>query len=434
MSPVLIGTLLSAAFIIALILGMPIGACMGLFGTIGFALIMNPGAALNLITTDLFTQFASYNMSAVAMFCWMGYIAYRSGIGNKLFELANKLIGHFPGGLCMAAEGACAAFGAVCGSAPATVATIGSIAFPEMKKYGYADSLRTSCVAAGGGLGILIPPSMTAIVYGVATGVSIGRLFIAGITIGVLLMLLFIATIYVEVIFNPTLAPRGKKYTWKERFKSMGDGIWETAVIFLVSIGGLSIGWFTPTEGGAIGCFLMLFLVVIRKKLSWKDFLGSLRDTAEATGMIMLIMGCGTLFSRMITVSQITRAVSNWVTSLNASPNIVMIIILVVYLIAGCFISPVPMIMILVPVFFPIVTNIGFDPVWFGVISTITACMGMITPPVGSGCYIAQAIAPEVPLQVVFKGSMPFLLAIFVCIAIMMAFPQVVLFLPDLLS
>ncbi|MDR1603404.1 MAG: TRAP transporter large permease [Gracilibacteraceae bacterium] len=429
MSTVTIGTIISVLFLFFLVLGMPIGACMGLFGILGYAAMGSPGAALNLMVNDMFTSFASYNMSTVVMFCWMGFIAYRSGIGDKLFELAYRCLGHLPGGLCIAAEAACAMFGAVCGSAPATVATIGSIAFPEMKKYGYNDSLRTACVAAGGGLGILIPPSMTAIIYGITTGVSIGKLFIAGISAGILLMLFYMAAIYLQVKFNPALAPRSRKFTWSERKASLGGGLVETIIIFVLSIGGLSVGFFTPTEGGAIGCFLMLALVIIRKKLSRPNFLASLKDTAEATGMIMWILGCATLFSRMITISNIPQAVSQLIENLDAPPGVVILTVLFVYLVAGCFIDAIPMITITVPIFYPIVTGIGYDPIWYGVVTTLTVCMGMITPPVGAGAFVARGVAPDVPLQTIFKGIWPFLLAMFLCLTLVTVFPQIVLFL-----
>jgi tripartite ATP-independent transporter DctM subunit len=236
------------------------------------------------------------------------------------------------------------------------------------------------------------------------------------------------AAIYLQVKFNPALAPRSRKFTWGERKMSLGGGLVETIIIFILSIGGLSVGFFTPTEGGAIGCFLMLALVMIRKKLSWPNLLASLKDTAEATGMIMWILGCATLFSRMITISNIPWAVSQLIENLDAPPGAVMAVILFVYLIAGCFIDAIPMITITVPIFYPIVTGIGYDPIWYGVVTTLTVCMGMITPPVGAGVFVAGGVAPDVPLQVIFKGIWPFLLAMFLCLSLVTAFPQIILF------
>lgn len=431
MATTTVGLIISILFFLFLITGMPIGTCMALFGVLGFGLLSSYPAAMNLISIDMFASFSNYDMSTVVMFIWMGYIAYRSNIGSQLFELAYRLIGFLPGGLCMASEAACAAFGAVCGSAPATVATISAIAFPEMKKHGYNDRLRTACTAAGGGLGLLIPPSTIAIVYGIEAGVSIGRLFIAGIGAGILLMLLYMLVIYIQVKRNPSLAPAGERFTWRQRAEAMRGGLLETIIIFVFSIGGLSIGWFTPTEGGAIGCFLLLILTVIRRKLTWKAFVASLTDTAETTGMILFILACAMVFGRFISIAQIPTAVSEWLIGLNTSPVIVMSLIMGVLLIFGCFIDGIIMVILATPIFFPIVVDIGYDPVWFGVMMTLAVTMGQVTPPVGMGCYIAHGVAPEVPLPEIFKGSVPFLIALVVCAGLLMAFPEITLFLPN---
>lgn len=428
-----VALLISFLFLLFLITGMPIWTCMALFGFLGFGLLSSFPAALHLISIDMFASFSSYDMSTVVMFIWMGYIAYRSDIGSQLFDFAYKLIGFLPGGLAMAAEGACAAFGAVCGSAPATTATISAIAFPEMKKHGYDDKLRTACTAAGGGLGLLIPPSTIAIVYGIEAGVSIGRLFIAGIGAGVLLMLLYMLVIYIQVKMNPSLAPAGEKFTWKQRAEAMRGGLIEALVIFAFSIGGLSVGWFTPTEGGGIGCFLLLVLTIVRRKLSWKAFIASLTDTAKTTGMILFILACAMVFGRFVSIAQIPTAVSDWLMGLHTAPMIVMTLVMGVLLIFGCFIDGIIVVILATPIFLPVVTKIGFDPIWFGVMMTVAVTMGQVTPPVGMGCYIAHAVAPDVPLPEIFKGSVPFLIALFVCTALLMVFPQICLFLPRLI-
>lgn len=433
MSTVMIGLLGILIFLVLVILGLPIATGMLLVGVAGFGIIKNMPAAMNLVSIDMFSSFSSYNMSVVAMFTWMGFLALHSGIGSKLYDFAYKMIGHWPGGLAMASEMACAGFGAVCGSGPATTATIGSIAFPEMKKYGYDRSLYTASVASGGGLGLLIPPSITAIVYGVATEQSIGKLFIAGIGAGLLLMFLFMIVIYVVTIKDPSKAPRGEKSTWKERAASVSGGLLETLIIFVFSVGGLSAGWFTPTEGGAIGAFAMLVVVLVRRKLSYKAFVASLFDTAKTVGMVMFIVACATTFGRFIALAQIPVAITGLLAQYDIPGWVTMVLILIVYLIAGCFIDSLPLIMLTVPIFYPVVTGIGYDPIWFGVIITLVCCMGMITPPVGIDVYVAKNVAGDVPLQVIFRGIWPFLFAIFVCIALIMLFPQIVLFLPNLL-
>ncbi|MDR1319877.1 MAG: TRAP transporter large permease [Gracilibacteraceae bacterium] len=433
MSPVIIGLLGILAFLALVLLGLPIATGMMLVGMVGFGILTNMPAAIKLVSVDMFSSFSSYNMSVVAMFAWMGFLAFHSGIGSRLYDFAYKMIGHWPGGLAMASEMACACFGAVCGSGPATTATIGSIAFPEMKKRGYDSSLYTACVASGGGLGLLIPPSMTAIVYGVATEQSIGRIFIAGIGAGILLMVLFMITIWLVTRNHPEMAPRGEKSTWPERAKSVSGGLLETLIIFIFSVGGLSAGWFTPTEGGAIGAFAMLAVVLVRRKLSWKGFVASLYDTAKTVGMVLLIVACATIFGRFIALAQIPLAITGLLYQFDIPAWQTMVCILVVYLIAGCFIDSLPMIMLTVPIFYPVVVSIGYDPIWFGVIITLVCCMGMITPPVGIDVYVAKNVAVDVPLPVIFKGIWPFLFAIFICIALIMIFPQIVLFLPELL-
>lgn len=428
-----VALLVSLVFFLFLILGMPIGTTMALFGFLGFAWLSSFPAAKNLLSIDMWASFSSYDMSTVVMFVWMGYLAFRSGMGTQVFEFAYRMIGHRPGGLAMASEIACAGFGAVCGSAPATTATISAIAYPEMKKHNYDDRLRTACTAAGGGLGLLIPPSTIAIIYGIETGTSIGKLFIAGIGAGIILLLLYMLVIYIQVKINPSLAPQGEKFTWKERAEAMGGGLLEVALIFAFSVGGLSVGWFTPTEGGAIGCFLVLVLTVVRRKLTWKAFVASLDDCVQTVGMILFVLGCAMIFGRFIAIAQIPTQISDWLMAMNTLPIISMIIIIMMLIVAGMFICGIIMVVLVVPVFFPIILHLGYDPIWFCVIMILCVCMGQITPPVGMGCYIAHGVAPEVSVPDIFRGCIPFMIAILVCLALLLVFPQIALFLPNLL-
>jgi tripartite ATP-independent transporter DctM subunit len=429
-----VGILGLAALLVLLLIGVPIAASMAIVGIVGYGVLSGFGSSFKLLSMDLFSSIASYNMSVVSMFTFMGYLALHSGIGNKLYEFAYKLMGHLPGGMAIASEGACTAFGAICGSSPATVSTIGSIALPEMRRYKYDDSLATASIAAGGGLGLLIPPSMTAIVYGIMTEQSIGKLFIGGISVGVLLMLLYMATIYILVKRNPAMAPRGRKATWKERAEAMSGGLVETAIIFIVSIGGLSLGWFTPTEGGAIGAFAVLVVCLIRRKLSLKAFLAALADTAKTIGMVVFLVSCATSFSRFLAISKIPTAIAESVGGLDLPSFGIMLIILLIYVVAGCFVDALPLIMLTVPIFYPIVVKIGYDPVWFGVVITLVCCIGMITPPVGVNVFVVKGVAKDVPLEVIFKGIWPFFLALLICLTFCMLVPQFVLFLPNMLT
>ena len=434
-STVMVGIIGLLIFVLLLLMGMSIAGSMTLVGFAGFAYLKNIGAAETLLTMDFFSSFNSYNMSVVAMFTLMGYIAYYSGIGEQLFDFAYKLVGHWRGGLAMSAQVACACFGAVCGSNTATAATIGAIALPQMKKYSYDDSLATASVASGGALGILIPPSMIAIVYGTATQQSIGQLFIAGIAAGILLMFLFMAAISIQIRLNPSLAPRGQKSSWEERLKSLGGGLAETAVVFLLSVGGLSVGWFTPTEAGAFGAFAILVIVLLRRKLTFQAFVKALCDTAKTSAMVLYLVAAATMFGRFIALSRIPSSIAEWAASLAWPSWAVLLLILGIYILGGCFIDALPLILLTVPIFYPVVCEtLGYDPIWFGVIIVLVVSMGIITPPVGINVYVIKGIAKEVPLETIFKGIWPFLFAIIISCVILMIFPDLVLFLPRMLA
>ena len=433
MSSTFIGLVGILVFLLLCLAGLPIADGMLTVGLFGFMILSNPNAAFRIVAIDLFSSYTSYNMSVVAMFTWMGCIALHTGIGEKLFDAANRFIGHLPGGLAMASEVACAMFGAVCGSGPATTSTIGSIALPQMKRYGYDDAMATGAIAAGGGLGLLIPPSMLAIVYGVITEQSIGRLFIAGVGAGILCTVLFCITIFIKAKRHPEIAPKSRKYTAKERIEGLGGGVIETLIVFIVSIGGLSAGFFTPTEGGAIGAFAMLAVVLIRRKLTWKGFIGSLKDTVKTVGMVLYIVASATMFGRFIALAQIPTKLSAFFKNANLPPVIALGLILLIYFIGGMFIDSLPMVLLTVPIFYPIITGYGYDPIWFGVIIVLICCVGMVTPPVGVDAYVAKNVAKTVPLQTVFKGIWPFVAAMVIAIALCVVFPDIILFLPNLL-
>jgi len=305
MTPEVIGLIGIILMLLLIMLKVPIAYSMFIVGFLGFAVIVSPDAALSMVGTEIFSNFSSYTLSVIPMFVWMGFIAYYSGVGTNLYALANRFLGRLPGGLAMATQAACAIFGAICGSNTATAATIGAIAIPEMKKYGYDDSLSTASVAAGGALGILIPPSVIFILYGAATEQSIGKLFIAGIVPGILLMLLYMLTIYILVIKNPSLAPVADKDAMAEEGTIFKSGLVEIFFTFFVSLGGLFAGYFTPTEAGAVGAGSILLITFLRKKLTWDGFRKSLLDTTRTTGMIMLLVAGAMVFGRFIAVSRL---------------------------------------------------------------------------------------------------------------------------------
>ncbi|MEN6350279.1 MAG: TRAP transporter large permease [Syntrophomonas sp.] len=434
MSPLTLGLIGLIAFLALIMIRMPIAYAMALVGFAGFTYMTSFSASLDMVSKELISTFSSYSLSVIAMFVWMGFLAYHSGIGTRLYVFAYKLIGHWPGGLAIATQAACAIFGAICGSNTATAATLGAIALPEMKKYNYDTSLATASVAAGGVLGVLIPPSVIFIVYGMATEQSIGRLFIAGILPGILLMVLYQATIYLLTKRNPDLGPAGPRANWKERVSALRGGLGEVFVVFAISMGGLFAGWFTPTEAGAVGAFGVLVAALAGKNITWNGFKDSLYDTTRTTAMIMLLIAGSVIFGRFMAVSRIPFELATWTGSLDLPPYAVMAIILCIYLILGCVIDALAMILLTIPIFYPIAVGmLGYDPIWFGVVIVLCVAMGVITPPVGMNVYIIKGVAPEVPLETIFKGIWPFLGAIVVCLAILIAFPQISTFLPNLL-
>lgn len=435
MSVLTIGFIGILLFFILIALRMPIAFAMALVGFIGFSYTSSVSAALTMVVREIYSAFSSYSLSVIAMFCWMGFLAYYSGIGTRLYIFAYKLIGHWPGGLAIATQLACAIFGAICGSNTATAATMGAIAIPEMKKYKYDISLATASVAAGGVLGVLIPPSVIFIIYGMATEQSIGKLFIAGILPGILLMLLYQLTIIILTRYKPGIAPPGPRYEWKETVRSLKGGLGQVLIIFLVSMGGLFAGWFTATEAGAVGAAGVLTVAFIGKSISWDGFKKSLLDTTRTTAMIMLLIAGSVIFGRFIAVSRIPFELATWTGSLDLPAFVVIAIILLIYLILGCFIDALALILLTIPIFYPIVVDtLGYDPIWFGVIIVLVVGMGVITPPVGMNVYILKGVVPDVPLEKIFRGIWPFLIAIIVCLAIITIFPEVATFLPNLIK
>ncbi len=433
MSPIFIGIIGIFLFFLLMFSGMPIAYTMAIVGFVGFSIINSIPAASRVLTVEIFATFSSYSLSVVPMFILMGFLAFHSGMGSRLFSFAYKAIGHLPGGLAIATQATCAIFGAVCGSNTATAATIGAIAIPEMRRYGYADSLSTASVAAGGAIGVLIPPSVIFIIYGIATEQSIGRLFLAGIIPGILLTLLYMITVYMLASRNTDLAPRGEKASYYDTFHSLTGGVWEVLIIFIISLGGLFAGWFTPTEAGGVGAAGVLVLTLLSRHLRFVNLKSALLDTTRTTGMIMLLVAGAIIFGRFMSISRMPFELAAFVGDLPLPSFMVMAIILVVYLFLGFFIDALALVLLTIPIFYPVVVQtLGYDPIWFGVIIVLVAAMGVITPPVGMNVYIIKGVVPSVPLEVIFSGIWPFLFALIVCISILLAFPGITTFLPNL--
>ena len=404
---------------------------MALVGLLGFGYLVSPEAALNIIAKDFYTVFSSYGLTVVPLFVFMGQILFYAGISRKLYDAGNAWLGHYKGGLAMATVGACACFSAICGSTNATAATMATVALPEMKRLKYRDELATGVVAAGGSLGILIPPSVIFIVYGIMTEQSIGKLFMAGIFPGILLAALFILTIYIWVSINPQMAPRIQKQSLQAKVRSL-TGLIEVIILFVIVMGGLFIGVFTPTEAGAVGALGGVVIPLVRRQLTWQGFLQALYSSTMTTCMILMIVAGATVFGHFLAVTTIPSVLSSWVVSLPLPSWAVMIVVMFFFFIGGCFMDALGMILLTIPIFFPVAIALGYDPIWFGVVIVLVTELGVITPPVGINVYVVSGIAKDVPLEIIFKGAIPFVLTLLAYLVLMVLFPQIALFLPNL--
>lgn len=432
MSPTTVGILGLAALFVLIFSRMPVGFVMALVGLAGFGYLVSFGAAVNMMAKDLFDVFGSYNLTVMPLFILMGQIAFHAGISSRLFNVAYRFMGHWPGGMAIATIGACAGFSAICGSTNATAATMAAVTLPEMKKYGYHDKLATGVVAAGGSLGILVPPSVIFIIYGVMTEQSIGKLFMAGILPGVLLTGLFILTVVIWLRLQPDLAPRGERATFREKIASL-SGLVETLILFLMVMGGLFFGLFTPTEAGAVGAFGTLLIALVRRNISRAGFVQALFETTRISCMILVIVAGATIFGHFLAITRIPFNIAAWVTGFDLPPYAIMGLIILVYLVGGCFIDALALIMLTVPIFYPVVTTLGYDPVWFGVVIVMVTQIGVLTPPVGVNVYVVSSVADGVPLETIFKGVLPLLAALLVATLLLIPFPQMALFLPGLM-
>jgi len=433
MSPPTVGIIGIGLLLFLFLIRMPVAFAMALVGVLGFAFLAGPGASLGLLSQDVFETLSSYPLSVIPMFILMGSFAFASGISRRLYKTTYAWFGSLRGGLTIATVLACAGFSAISGSTAATAATMGKIALPEMHKYGYKDTLSTGTVAAAGTLGILIPPSTILIVYGIMIEESIGKLFIAGILPGIILSLFFVATVAILCFRKPELGPPGEPTTFKYKLRSI-LGIIEAAILFALTIGGMFLGWFSPTQAGAIGAGGALIIGLLRGQLSWKTFIESGKDGLLTSCMVMFIITGATVFGHFMAISDIPFILADWTTSLPLSTISIMGVIIFMYFIGGFFMDSMALVVVTIPIFFPVVQELGFDPIWFGVIVVLVAEMGVITPPVGVNVFVIKGIAPDIPLGTIFRGILPFLWAIIALTILLMIFPQIATFLPSLIK
>lgn len=430
---VIVGLLGIAALIALFFTRIPVAYALAIVGVAGYAVLTSVDSALTLLSRDLYSVFSSYSLALVPLFVFMGFIGYYAGVSRKLYDMAYKLSSGFRGGLGIATVVASTAFGAVCGSTTATAATVGSIALPEMGRYRYGSRLSAGSVAAGAGLGILMPPSVVLIIYGILTQVSIGKLFLAGIIPALLITLLFAAAILAYVGLDPEQAPVARRFGLRARLWALGD-VWETLLVFVLVMGGMFTGIFSPTKAGAIGSALLLAIVLLQGRLSWKNFLNAINDTLSVSCMVIMLVAGATIFGHFLALSRLTMELSNLVSGLSWPAWAVMGFICLIYLLAGCFIDALALITLTIPIFYPIVVDLGYDPIWFGVLIVLITQMGTITPPVGVNAFIVKGLSADLRLEDVFIGVLPFLAALLLGVGIIIAFPSMVTFLPGLMG
>ena len=437
MSPALIGILGVTIMLIMFMTRMPVAFVMALVGFGGFSLMISPDAGLVLLSRSVYETFSSYDLTTVPLFILMGQLGFNSGISKRLYDAGFTFFGSIRGGLAMATVSACTAFGAVCGSSPATAATMATVGLPEMKRFGYDDELATGAVASGGGIGMIMPPSVVLIIYGILTEQSIGQLFVAGIFPALLVTGLFIVAIYIRCRQHPEQGPAGKSSSPKEKLAAI-LGLGETLAIFALVVGGIFYGLFTPTEAAAIGAFGVLVIAVLRRQITWAGFVKSLLETLRTSCMVLMLITGAVIFGKFLAVTRIPFEIAAWVSGLNMAPILVMGVITLIYFLGGCFMDALAFVTLTVPIFFPVVLELGYDPIWFGIIIVMVTEMGVITPPVGLNVYVVYGVAKsvlenEIPLEKIFKGITPFLLAVVIGIFILMLCPAIILFLPHLM-
>ena len=446
MSPLTIAILGIIVLLVLLMLGINIGMCMMAVGFFGcWVAYLNMGravgpalqAALIALKKVPFTQATNYSFTVIPLFILMGQLCYYSGLSKGLYDMAEKWLGGLRGGLAMATVVACAFFGAICGSSAATAATMSVVCLPEMRRHGYEDGLACGSIAAGGTLGILIPPSTGFILYGIISGESVGKLFAAGIIPGIILTVCYCVAIGITVWRKKDLAPGKAKYSIKEKIISLKGGI-AMVILLVIVIGGMFGGFFTANEGAAIGAMLgTIFLFVRRgvRKETFKQFLIALRDTVKTSGQLFLILIGAYVFGSFLTVTQLPTTLAAFVGGLSVNRYVILAIILVIYAIMGCLMDSLAMVMLTVPIFYPIMVNaLGFNGIWYGVIMVMVMEMGLITPPVGMNVYIVSGVAKDVPLQKIFRGVAPMIVGMVAAVIIVCAFPITATFLADMVA
>jgi tripartite ATP-independent transporter DctM subunit len=432
MNEVMIGLAGMAVLLLLFLTGIELGFAMAIVGFIGFAYLKGLSPAFSVASSDFFDVFSSYSLTVIPLFVFMGQIAFNAGIAKKLYEAAHRFLGHIPGGLGIATIVGATLFKAICGSSTATSATFASVAVPEMDRYNYSKSLSTGTVASVGTLGCLIPPSVILIIFGLITEQSIGQLFLAGVFPGLLLAVFFMGIVLGWARIDPTVGPASPRSTWGERMRSLPEVIWPI-VIFCVVIGGLMKGLFTPTEAGSIRTFAVIVLVVLKKKLTFKDYIKSVSESLLTSCMVLMLIAGSAVMGHFLAVTKIPMLAADWIMGLPLHRNLIMVLIMLLYLIGGSFIDDLAFMVLATPIIFPAAMKLGYDPIWFGIMVAICMMIGAIIPPVAINVFIVKNIT-KVPFNRIYKGCYPYLIALIVGTTLLFIFPQIALWLPSVYS
>ncbi len=432
MTPEMIGVLGIVALFALLALRMYIGMGMALLGFLGLCYVVGVPAGTSILGITPMAEGSSYTLSVIPLFVLMGQFAFVSGVSRDIYDTAYAWMGHYRGGLAMATILACCGFAAICGSSLATGATMAMVSIPEMNKYKYDPRLSTGCIAAGGTLGILIPPSIGFVIYGILTEQSIGKLFMAGFVPGIMLGSLFIAAIYLQCKVNRDLGPCGPAVTWKAKIRSL-QGTWGMLVLFMIVMGGIYLGVFTPTEAAGVGAFGAMLFALWRRKLNLASLTQVLMDTGKTTAMIFLIIIGANIFSAFLGLTKLPMGLADFVAGLALPRIVILAVVIAIYVALGCVMDCYAIMILTIPILFPVIQALQFDPIWFGVLMVIVLEVGLITPPVGLNVFVIKGAAPDVPLTTIFQGIWPFLLAAIAAIVILTIFPQIATFLPNMM-
>lgn len=429
MNEITVGIVALALLLLLFATGIELGFAMALVGFVGFAYLNGFHPAMQLIARDIYDVITNYGYTVFPLFILMGQIGFNAGIAVRLYDAAYKFVGHIPGGLAMATVIGATGFKTICGSSAATAATFASVTVPEMDRYGYDRRLSTGIVATVGSLGCIIPPSVVLIIFGILTEQSIGQLFLAGIIPGLIIAIFFLGIIYGWVKINPKIAPMSERSTWKARIRSLPEVVW-IILVFLLVIGGIMQGFFTPTEAGAVGTFAVLVLAVAKRGINFTGYVKSVKEALRTAGMILMLITGSVILGHLIAVSNIPQKTADWLVALPLNRYLIMIMICIIYEIGGSFIDDLAFMILATPIFYPAVLKLGFNPIWFGIVIGVVVMIGVVIPPVAVCVFVVKNITKE-PIGRIYKGVAPFLISLVVVWGLLFVFPQLALWLPS---